>query len=74
MPTTLLYPIILASQSPRRRELLALTLLPFETMSVNTPETLNPTLSPEENVLAIGAIIGTLIFVDLNRRGWNNLQ
>nr|Q3AQS4.1 RecName: Full=dTTP/UTP pyrophosphatase; Short=dTTPase/UTPase; AltName: Full=Nucleoside triphosphate pyrophosphatase; AltName: Full=Nucleotide pyrophosphatase; Short=Nucleotide PPase [Chlorobium chlorochromatii CaD3] len=47
------YPIILASQSPRRRELLALTLLPFETMSVNTPETLNPTLSPEENVLAI---------------------
>ena len=53
MLTPLPYPIILASQSPRRRELLALTLLPFETMSVDTPEALNPMLSPEENVLAI---------------------
>ncbi len=45
--------LILASQSPRRREILSLTLLPFETIAVETPETLDPLLSIEENVTKI---------------------
>jgi septum formation protein len=45
--------LILASQSPRRRDILAMTLLPFETIAVETNETLNPLLSIEENVTHI---------------------
>ena len=45
--------LILASQSPRRRELLALTGIPFETASVDIDETFDPELSVEENVTEI---------------------
>ncbi|HWR00340.1 MAG TPA: Maf family protein [Chlorobaculum sp.] len=45
--------LILASRSPRRRELLALTGIPFETASVDIDETFNPKLSVEENVTEI---------------------
>lgn len=40
---------ILVSQSPRRKELLQQAGYHFLTQSVNTDETLNPDLSPEEN-------------------------
>jgi len=42
--------LILASQSPRRRDILAMTKLPFETVAVTTPEHLDAALSIEENV------------------------
>ena len=45
--------LILASQSPRRRELLAMTGIPFETASVEIDETFDPSLTVEENVLAV---------------------
>lgn len=45
--------LILASQSPRRRDILSLTLIPFETMAIETRETLDPTCSIEENVTKI---------------------
>jgi len=45
--------LILASQSPRRRELLAMTGIPFETASVEIDETFDPALSVEENVMEI---------------------
>ncbi len=45
--------LILASQSPRRRDILSLTLLPFETLAVETPEVLDPSRSIEENVTRI---------------------
>ncbi len=48
------YPgLILASQSPRRQAILSLTLLPFETVSIDTPERFDETLSIEENVKRI---------------------
>jgi septum formation protein len=46
-------PLILASQSPRRRDILSLTLIPFETMAIETDETLDHALSIEENVTKI---------------------
>ncbi|MEI6638510.1 MAG: septum formation protein Maf [Chlorobium sp.] len=42
--------LILASKSPRRRSILSLTQIPFETVSVDTSEILDSTLSIEENV------------------------
>ncbi len=45
--------LILASKSPRRRAILSLTLIPFETMALETDETLDPALSIEENVTKI---------------------
>ncbi|NTW70450.1 MAG: septum formation protein Maf [Chlorobiaceae bacterium] len=45
--------LVLASQSPRRRDILSLTLLPFETIGVETRETLDSTCSIEENVTRI---------------------
>jgi len=45
--------LILASQSPRRRELLAMTGIPFETASVEIDETFDPALTVEKNVMAI---------------------
>jgi septum formation protein len=45
--------LILASQSPRRREILSLAQLPFESVSIDTPERFNPDHSIEENVKRI---------------------
>ena len=45
--------LILASQSPRRRELLSLTGIPFETASVDIDETFDPALPVEKNVTEI---------------------
>ncbi|MEI6758543.1 MAG: septum formation protein Maf [Chlorobium sp.] len=45
--------LILASQSPRRKEILALMQRPFETMAVETTESIDPSLSIEENVTTI---------------------
>lgn len=46
---------ILVSQSPRRRELLKQAGYTFTVTHVDTPETLNPELSPEENTKEIAA-------------------
>jgi len=45
--------LVLASQSPRRKELLALAGYPFETISAEIDETFDPRLTPEENVMEI---------------------
>ncbi len=45
--------LILASQSPRRRDILSLMLFPFDTVAVVTNETLDPSQSIEENVTRI---------------------
>lgn len=42
--------LILASQSPRRRELLAMLGLDFEVITANIDETMDPALPPEANV------------------------
>lgn len=46
---------MLASQSPRRRDLLAMAGFPFETMSADIDETFDPELTPEENVVEISS-------------------
>lgn len=43
--------LVLASQSPRRKELLALAGYPFETVSADIDETFDPRLQPGENVM-----------------------
>lgn len=58
--------LILASQSPRRRELLAMTGIPFETASVEMDEAFDPALTVEDNVMAISkqkaeAVMWTLL-------------
>jgi septum formation protein len=63
--------LILASQSPRRKELLALTGIPFETTSVEIDETFDPALTVEENVMEISkqkaeAVMHTLPEADAN--------
>ncbi|EAT58469.1 Maf family protein [Chlorobium ferrooxidans] len=45
--------LILASQSPRRKDILSLMQLPFETLAVDTDESLDPSLAIEENVTSI---------------------
>lgn len=45
--------LILASRSPRRRTILSLSLIPFETFSIDTPEHFEPDVSIEENVRRI---------------------
>jgi septum formation protein len=45
--------LVLASQSPRRKELLSLAGYPFETVSADIDETFDPRLTPEENVMEI---------------------
>lgn len=45
--------LVLASQSPRRKELLAMAGYPFGTMSADIDETFDPNLTPEENVMEI---------------------
>ena len=45
--------IILASQSPRRRELMGLLRLPFTVQVANVDETMDPALSPFDAVAAI---------------------
>lgn len=47
--------LILASGSPRRRELLAEFGLPFEVVVSDAPETLDPSLTPEEQAIALAA-------------------
>lgn len=54
--------LILASQSPRRRELLALTGYAFDTLSVDTDETFDHALSPEENVMNIALLKAEAVF------------
>jgi len=46
-------PLILASQSPRRKEILTLGAIPFSTFSVETPEHIEPEESIEWNVRRI---------------------
>lgn len=45
--------LILASQSPRRRELLSLLAIPFTALAVDTDETFDPMKTIEENVRKI---------------------
>lgn len=47
------YEIVLASQSPRRKKLLALTSLPFTALPVDTDERFDPDRSIEDNVTDI---------------------
>jgi septum formation protein len=45
--------LILASQSPRRKDILSLMQIPFETLAVDTEEILDPSLSLEDNITKI---------------------
>ena len=45
--------LILASQSPRRKDILSLMQIPFETVAVETEEIFDPSYSIEQNVTAI---------------------
>lgn len=45
--------IVLASQSPRRRELLELMQIPFSTVPAAIDEQFDPELTVEENVMAV---------------------
>lgn len=47
--------LILASQSPRRRELLAMLGIPFEVMTAGIEEAMDPALGPAENVARVCA-------------------
>ncbi|TCD47502.1 Maf family protein [Chlorobium sp. N1] len=47
--------LLLASQSPRRRELLSLMAVPFSAVGVDTPERFQAGLPLEENVMRIAA-------------------
>jgi len=47
--------VILASQSPRRRELLSILGVPFETRAADIDETMDPSLPPEREVARVGA-------------------
>ena len=49
----MLYPLILASSSPRRKELLALLDIPFTIQSSDTDESLPAGISPERAVLLL---------------------
>lgn len=57
--------LILASQSPRRKELLALTGIPFETGSADIDETFDPALTVEENVMDISKKKAETVFNSL---------
>jgi septum formation protein len=50
---------ILASQSPRRKELLALANIPFEVIPSDAEEVLNPDLTPEQQVKALALLKAT---------------
>ena len=50
---------ILASQSPRRKELLELADIPFEVIPSNLEEILNPDLSPEDQVKELALLKAT---------------
>ncbi|TLU51723.1 MAG: Maf-like protein, partial [Chlorobium sp.] len=45
--------LILASQSPRRQQILSLMKIPFETLSVETDELIDSSCSLEDNVTKI---------------------
>ncbi len=45
--------LILASQSPRRKDILSLMHIPFETLAVETEEIFDPSLSLEDNITKI---------------------
>jgi septum formation protein len=45
--------LILASQSPRRKDILSLMQIPFETLAVDTEEISDPSLSLEDNITRI---------------------
>lgn len=48
--------IILASKSPRRQELLRLLGVPFEIITENIDETMDPDLAPEDEVRRVSAL------------------
>lgn len=65
--------LILASKSPRRRAILSLTLIPFETMAIETDETLDPALSIEENVTKIAREKAEAAAATLPEKGNNTI-
>lgn len=56
--------IILASQSPRRSELLARMGLKFETQAADIDETMNPALDPAEEVARVSRAKAAVILAD----------
>ncbi len=58
--------IILASNSPRRRELLAMLGLDFKTIADNTPEPMNGSLQPDETVCRLARFKGENVISTLN--------
>ena len=48
--------LILASQSPRRKDILSLMQIPFETLAVDTEEIIDPGLSLEDNITRIDLV------------------
>ena len=45
--------LILASQSPRRKDILSLMQIPFETLAVDTEDIIDPSLSLDDNITKI---------------------
>lgn len=58
--------IILASNSPRRRELLAMLGLDFKIIADNTPEPMNGSLQPDETVCSLARFKGENVISALN--------
>ena len=65
--------LILASQSPRRKEILALMQLPFETISTDIEEFIDPALSIEENVTTLAHKKAEAAAVLLAKSGSNTI-
>lgn len=63
--------LVLASQSPRRREILSLMKLPFETIAVETKEIIDMSLSIEDNVTRIALEKAEAAAAQLQEHGRN---
>ena len=63
--------IILASSSPRRKEILAMLGLPFEVVSPDADENIKEALSPEEYVCTLSERKGKAARAELIERGEN---
>ena len=63
--------IILASSSPRRKEILSMLGLPFDVVSPDADENIKEALSPEEYVCTLSARKGDAAMKELLRKGEN---
>lgn len=66
---TMIEKIVLGSSSPRRKEILSMLGLPFETVSPDADENITKTLPPEEYVMTLAEIKGNAVYDVLSERG-----